>query len=58
MRKIYVLEKETLLRDGWTGGQTDIKGSVKDPRGPKNKRINIRKKTGLGPRFATSRNIG
>ena len=42
MRKIYVLEKETLLRDLWTGRQTDIKGSIKGPRGPKNKRINIR----------------
>lgn len=37
-------ENITLLRDLWTGGQTDIKGSIKGPRGPKNKRINIRKK--------------
>ena len=42
MRKTHVLEKETLLRDLWTGGETDIKGSIKGPRGPKNKRINIR----------------
>ena len=39
------------------GGQTDIKGSKRGPREPRNKRINIRK-NGFWPRFATSRNNG
>ena len=39
-----IMEKEKLLQDGWKGGQTDLKGSKGGPRGPRNKRINIRKK--------------